>query len=309
MNLQQVAKALGGKVVGGRVRAPGPGHSPNDDSLIVKIDAAAPGGFLVKSFANDDWKDCREYVKQRLGIANGPYRKNWEKRKSLNTSTKALAQVERDGVGALAIELWRHARSIVNSPVASYFMSRGLLGATELSLGHVIRFHPACPFGLEYGTTARLPAMLALFRDILTDEPCGIHRTALKPDGRAKADVSGLGSPKKMLGKAKGAAIKISPDEFVMTGIHVTEGVETALAAMTLGFVPIWALGSAGAIASFEPLPGIESLTVMADNDATGIEAAMACGRAWRAAGREVRILRPKTENADVNDLLRGASA
>ena len=40
------------------------------------------------------------------------------------------------------------------------------------------RFHPACPW-----EGSRRPALVALVRDIVTDEPLGIHRTALSADG------------------------------------------------------------------------------------------------------------------------------
>ena len=48
-----VARALGGSVSGRNVVAPGPGHSRTDRSLSIKIDPAAPDGFIVHSFAGD----------------------------------------------------------------------------------------------------------------------------------------------------------------------------------------------------------------------------------------------------------------
>src|SRR5262249_40178341 len=69
LNLQALARALGGEVSGGQVLAPGPGHSPKDRSLSVKLDADAPDGFVVKSFANDDPFVCKDYVRDKAGIA------------------------------------------------------------------------------------------------------------------------------------------------------------------------------------------------------------------------------------------------
>ena len=61
---RQVAHALGGEVAGrDTILAPGPGHSPRDRSLAVKIDPSAPHGFLVHSFAGDDWRECRDHVR------------------------------------------------------------------------------------------------------------------------------------------------------------------------------------------------------------------------------------------------------
>ena len=62
-SLQAIARALGGVVSNGQVRAPGPGHSPGDDSLSVLIDANAPDGFVVKSFSEDDPIECKDYVR------------------------------------------------------------------------------------------------------------------------------------------------------------------------------------------------------------------------------------------------------
>jgi hypothetical protein len=67
-SLQQIARALGGEVSGNEVRAPGPGHSAKDRSLSVKLDASAPGGFLVNSFAGDDPIKCRDHVRQKVGM-------------------------------------------------------------------------------------------------------------------------------------------------------------------------------------------------------------------------------------------------
>ncbi len=71
MNLspQGVAKALGGEARGCHVLAPGPGHlSPRDRSLSVLVDPQAPDGFVVMSFAGDDVLQCKDYVRERLGI-------------------------------------------------------------------------------------------------------------------------------------------------------------------------------------------------------------------------------------------------
>jgi len=57
-----------------------------------------------------------------------------------------------------------------------------------------------------------------------------------------------------------------------------------------VGWHPVWALGSAGAIEEFPALPGIESLTIFADNDARGRGAALLCAERWRAAGMEVLV-------------------
>jgi len=69
LNLKNVAHALGGEITRNQVRAPGPGHSQQDRSLSIALSQSAPGGFVVHSFAGDDPIACKDYVRQKLGLA------------------------------------------------------------------------------------------------------------------------------------------------------------------------------------------------------------------------------------------------
>jgi putative DNA primase/helicase len=84
--------------------------------------------------------------------------------------------------------------------------------------------------------------------------------------------------------------VRLVPDEEVETGLGISEGIENALTLMTYGWHPMWACGSAGGIAKFPVLAGIEALTIFADCDdkGAGIAATRECGDRWHAAGREV---------------------
>jgi AAA domain len=73
-DLQTVARALGGEVSGGQVRAPGPGHSAIDRSLSIKPDPDAPDGFVCHSFANDNPIVCRDYIREKLNLP--PFKPN-----------------------------------------------------------------------------------------------------------------------------------------------------------------------------------------------------------------------------------------
>ena len=159
-----------------------------------------------------------------------------------------------------------------------------------------VRFHPSCPFGKE-----RLPCMVALYRDIVSNEPRAIHRTALTPDGH-KID-------RKALGPKGGCAIKLTPDAEVSTGLTIAEGIETALAGMALNFCPAWALGDAGSIERFPVLSGIECLTILADNDPTGQNAAIECSARWTAEGREVFRVSSVRAGEDIADVWRTRAA
>jgi putative DNA primase/helicase len=186
---------------------------------------------------------------------------------------------------AAALRLWAETRPIAGTLGATYLESRGL----SLDGARDVRFHPNLRFD---GTLA--PGVVALFRDAATDEPCGIHRTFLRPDG-TKIE-------RRMLGRASHAAVQLDAGEGVTTGLAIVEGVETGLAARGT-FRPVWALGSAGAVGRFPVLGGVECLTIYADADPTGQAAAVACAERWAAAGAEVHVMTPAA--GDVNDMLR----
>ena len=89
--------------------------------------------------------------------------------------------------------IWAESVDPRGSIVEQYLRSRSL-AVPQGTAGSVIRFHAA----LRYEGDTR-PGMVCLYRDIITDEPCGIHRTFLDADG------SKLG--RKMLGRDGNSAL------------------------------------------------------------------------------------------------------
>jgi putative DNA primase/helicase len=183
-----------------------------------------------------------------------------------------------------ALRLWGEGVDPTGTPVETYLRSRCL----ELDVdGEVLRWHPG------------IRAMLALFRNITTNEPQAVSRTFLDHQARK--------IERKFLGPTKGAAIKLDADEDVLGGLHIGEGIETCLAARMLGLRPAWALGSASAIAAFPVLSGIECLSLLREHDDANTRAADACAAVWVAAGREVFNIRP-IAGKDINDSIKGAA-
>jgi hypothetical protein len=197
----------------------------------------------------------------------------------------------------LAMRLWDEAAPIAGTLAEQYLIRPKIEGGRGLTLPpdispRVLRFHAACPFD-----GARHPCLLALYRDIASDAPRAIMRTALTPDG-CKIDRMGLGP-------VGGAAVKLSDDADVTMGLVIGEGLETTLAGMVFGFAPAWALGSSGGIRTFPVLSGIEALTILAETDDSGAneQAIRKCFARWSAAGREVYRATP-TIGGDANDAL-----
>ena len=73
LDARVIANSMGGDVNGDSALVPGPGHSPKDRSLSVKPNPGAKDGFIVHSFAGDDFALCRDHVKSGLG--REPHRK------------------------------------------------------------------------------------------------------------------------------------------------------------------------------------------------------------------------------------------
>jgi hypothetical protein len=96
---------------------------------------------------------------------------------------------------------------------------------------------------------------------------------------------------RKMLGLQ--GVVRLSPDCEVALGLGITEGIEDGLAVLLSGWAPVWAATSAGAIARFPVLAGIEALTIFADADGPGTRTADTCAARWRSAGVDVCISPP----------------
>jgi putative DNA primase/helicase len=278
IDLRAVARALGGEVCGGSVLCPGPNHGPRDRSLSVRLSATAPLGFVAFSHAGDDFRACRDYVAERLGLRR--------ERAARVTTLKPRRPAYRDGKDERAIaalNIWNGSTGPLGTPVQVYLASRGLDLGEDLA-GDVIRWNP------------RLRAMVALFRNIQSGEPQAVSCTYLSTQAEK--------IERKFHGPVAGTAVML--DDEVLEGLHVAEGIESAMAARQIGLRPTWALGSAGAIGSFPVLAGIETLSILREHDAANEKAANACAERWLAAGREVRDVTP-IRGKDINDALREA--
>lgn len=192
-----------------------------------------------------------------------------------------------------ALRIWRETRDSAATPVERYLVQRGIphgVGVED------IRFHPRCPFGKdEAGQQRFVPAMVALVRNPGDRSPMGIHRTELTSDGR-KVD-------RKMLGPCHGGVVMLSRHE-ADTDVGICEGIETGLAVIKLGGGPVWATLSAGSMGAFTVLGGVHRLSIFADNDPAGIEAAQRCARRWFRCGIEVSIQAPEEAGSDYADAL-----
>jgi putative DNA primase/helicase len=254
---------------------------------------AGTGGDMLSLIARErggDFRDAVEFAEQFIGQAP----------RNLAPVTRPQRTAGEDDATEdrrrHAMELWHEAAPITGTVAALYLANRRISDLDPGIDGEVLRFHPSCPY--DHGV--RQPCMIALLRDIHSNQPRAIQRTALTPVGGK------IG--RRTLGPKSGCAIKSNADADVADHLTVGEGCETVLAGMVLGYRPAWALGDAGELAAFPVLAGVESITILVDHDesGTGQAAALTCSARWTGAGREVFRLMPRQVGADANDLLLG---
>jgi hypothetical protein len=309
MTIDNAAAALSGEVAGrSTILCPGPGHSPKDRSLSVKLDPSASYGFLIFSHAGDDWRTCRDYVRRCLSMP--AWQPGDEQRRSVpprHVGKWDLAAVEAEANEgprawtedeiiriAAARRIFDEAHDPRNTLVERYFREYRSLDLPDDLAGRVLRFHPRCPWRNESsGKTDRVPALIVPFRSIDDDTITAVHRIALS------VDASKLG--RRMLGIVHRAAIKLDP---LAEQLAVAEGLETGVAARELGFKPTWVLGSVGAISFFPVIEGVKQLFILGERGNPSARAITSCGAHWRQAGRCVRVVMPDPPYSDLNDVL-----
>jgi putative DNA primase/helicase len=289
---QTIAGILGGEVINRNcINAPGPGHSKSDRSLSIRIDTSR-GQLIVHSHAGDDWKKCKDYVREQLGLERERVR--WDQQARFAVDSSGL-DTERERKKTIALKIWSQSVDPIGSIVEFYLREHRSLVLTNDIAHSVVRFHAS----LHFGPFSHSPGMICLLRDIVTNEPCGIHRTFLNPETGQKID-------RRMLGIAKRAAIKLDAHESISANLTIGEGFETALAARLAGLNPVWSVGSKSGVGSFPILHSLKELTLLEENDAPSSQAVKKCAERYLAAGKPVNIVTPNVGN-DFNDVWRAS--
>jgi len=300
-HIRALARALGGDVVSqDQLLCPGPGHSPKDRSLSVWL---ISGGFRVHSYVGDDWALCKDYVRQRLGLPQ--WQPGDERDRRVGSSQIAAfdrtavefesghRQYDADQLNRIkrARDIWNAARDPRGTLGERYLESRALMLDAAIA-SNVLRYHPQCPWRDEDAGTTTVPALIAPFRSLDTDEITAIQRVALTADG----DKIG----RRMLGIVHRCAVKF---DSASTELAIGEGIETCLAARQLGHAPAWALGSVGMISKFPLVQGVTHLKILGETGEASANAIRFCGNRWYAARRTVQIVMPSL-GSDLNDEL-----
>jgi putative DNA primase/helicase len=241
------------------------------------------------------------------------------------------ASVEEDpGEGARRRRKWAFCREVIEETVDSLTPVQGSLGETYLrderaidtnlpAIRRVLEtvveigWHPSVYFAQTDPSEAfhelhgrRLGCIVGMMTDPATGERLGpISRTYLfrgKKVGKAKtlkqAEAEKLGVVRISLGADAGQ-------------LAVAEGIETGLAVLEMGGVPVWSTGSDSIMRFLPVVDDVDELLIGADNDARGPGERGASERAarmlksrWLKAGRRAQIFMPRGFKTDFNDVL-----
>jgi putative DNA primase/helicase len=288
IDTRTAARLLGGDVSGrDSIVCPGPGHSRRDRSLSVRLVPGSEDGFVVYSHAGDPIRECKDHVRERLGLA--PWRPRHRDSPKIRRHVPEPPGEQHARHLSYARSIWDAAKPAKGTMVEQYLVETRRL---ELPETDAIRFHPR----LRVTHTDRFaPAMVCKMTDIRTNEFTGVHRTFLTETTQKIS--------KTILGRKHGSAIKI--DGVDGEGLAIAEGVETTIAARYL-YRPAWSVIDAGGMRHFPVLAGIEHLEIFADHDANGAgeAAARECLARWENQGAEVAIVMPPTAGSDIADFI-----
>jgi hypothetical protein len=259
--LSAAAHLLGGEVGAGQIICPGPGHSPRDRSLVVSFDPSAPDGFVVHSFAGDDFRSCKDHVRRRLGLPNGEFR-------AIKPAAPPARRWPTESNTDTARWLWGQRMPIAGTIAESYLRKeRRYGGLIQPTLGFLPanKKYPAALIAAYGIVTEREPGLIA----IADHAVLGVHLIKLKPDGsdRFRDDPK----CKITVGKSFVAPIVAAPPNDLL-GMVLAEGVEDAVNAHEASGLGAWAAGSATRLPALACLiPSyIESVTILVDDDDAG---------------------------------------
>lgn len=210
---------------------------------------------------------------------------------ALGVRPPAPAKAPKDGDSRRqAIAIWNAANEIGDTVAAKYLKQRGLPLAT-LPSSLPLRFAR-----LRYkGSPQRYPALIYAVQAV-DGAITGIQRTYLNEDG-GKLDVE---KPKLSKGTIKGSAARLGG-----TGdaLIVCEGLEDGLSIWrAMPGTPVWVAAGAGMMAHMQLPEHCSEVTIAADNDNAGMQAAENTAIAFQRQGKRTRIMRPSPEFKDFNE-------
>eukprot|EP00456_Euglypha_rotunda_P024841 TRINITY_DN20232_c0_g1_i18.p1 TRINITY_DN20232_c0_g1~~TRINITY_DN20232_c0_g1_i18.p1 ORF type:complete len:314 (-),score=46.37 TRINITY_DN20232_c0_g1_i18:11-952(-) len=170
-----------------------------------------------------------------------------------------------------ALAIWDEARLLSGTPAEIYLRRRRIA-----ILPCALRFHPRTP--LRGGADLEFrPAMIAALHE--AGRFVAIQRTFFDWDDSRRA--RDLDDPRMMLGRPHRGAVVLEPATSVL---GLAEGIETAMSAMMLFGIPVWAALGAERLDQIAIPDSVSRLVLFPDNDLAG-----EIGEIGRAVQQECR--------------------
>lgn len=257
MSARDIFAALGGKRLPDGsylVRCPCPGHGQGrgDRNPSCRV-ADGDKTILVKCFAFCPSEDVLHSLRA-IGLLPQTERESSQAAKPLKPQA-----IEVPTPDAAASEIWNASLPPLGTPVETYLRNRGI----TLRIPPVLRFSRTKYSGIEY------PAMVAALMDEKR-QIIAVQQTLLTWDGR-KADVA---QPRQNTGRQFNCAVQLDTLPKGSPAIGLAEGIESALSAMQIHHMTVWAALGAARLPNVAFPPSVRELVVYGDNDGTGKRAA-----------------------------------
>ncbi|MBK5958094.1 helicase [Rhodoplanes elegans] len=194
--------------------------------------------------------------------------------------------------------IWVETRPVTPGDlVHRYFDARGI--EERVVYPRALRFGERLRDG-DGGVRPALVAMVGLFG---VPKFVSMHRTFLRPDGLAKAEMP---SPRKLMPGSlpDGACVMLS--DYTHGPLGIAEGIETALSASILYEMPVWAAINSALMAKWHPPPACDEVAIFGDNDPKygGQYAAYSLAHRLAVKNIEVSVHIPPIVGQDWNDVL-----
>lgn len=289
MSAMEITKALGGKWGGSYGMICCPVHEDRTPSCKVSDGEAGP---IFHCFGGCEWRDIRDALRRDGHLPEWP---------GTNSDCRGAATIQREpksAAGALhnnnanqkhALEIWQSCLPAPGTSVETYLLGRGITIPVPPSL----RYHPNLK---HYPTGLGFEAMVGAVQDA-SGKVAAIHRTYLKADGAGKA---GVRQNKMALGPLGTGAVRLDGSRAAM---GLAEGIETALSAMQLFEIPVWA--AQGARMDRIELPGsIVEVHLFGDNGEPGHLAVERAASIFAERGCRIVPRYPPQRFPDWNDVL-----
>lgn len=285
MNALEIVKALRGRWHGTYGMACCPAHDDRKPSL--SIADGDDGRLLVCCHAGCNGRDVLAALRQR-GLNEPPKKYDRPFPRRVEPDRQLERRIAR------AKRIWTEAVPITGTHAEIYLRERGLRPPFPPTL----RFHSRLDY---FGGGGAVPIILPALVAAVTVWPSlsveAVQVTYLDPRKPRKAQVS---TPRKSHGRIAGAAIRLAKaDRYLL----LAEGLESCLSAMLATDLPGWATAGTSGLRSLILPDHVTEITIAADADDAGEQAAQTAAKRWTEEGRTVRIARPPT-GQDFNDAL-----